>query len=65
VGEPPLKYLTRWRMHLATNLLRAGRTVAETAEAIGYDSEAAFSRTFKRLMGESPVRFRSITRRPT
>jgi AraC-like DNA-binding protein len=58
VGEPPLKYLTRWRMHLAANLLRAGRTVRDVAEAMGYESEAAFSRTFKRYMGMPPVKFR-------
>jgi len=54
VGEPPLKYLTRWRMQLATRLLRGGDfTVAEVAERVGYDSEAAFSRAFKRWMGET------------
>jgi AraC-like DNA-binding protein len=54
VGEPPLKYLTRWRMQLATRWLRGGDvSVAEVAERVGYDSEAAFSRTFKRWMGET------------
>jgi len=61
VGEPPLKYLTRWRMHLAANLLRAGRTVNEASEAVGYESEAAFSRTFKKYMGKAPVKFRRAT----
>jgi AraC-like DNA-binding protein len=58
VGEPPLKYLTRWRMHLATNLLRAGGSVREVAFAVGYESEGAFSRTFKRYVGRAPVKLR-------
>jgi AraC-like DNA-binding protein len=58
VGEPPLRYLTRWRMHLASQLLRRGTSVRETAERVGYQSEAAFSRTFKKHMGQAPVRYR-------
>lgn len=54
VGESAMKYVTRWRMHVALDLLRDGRSVASTAEHVGYDSEAAFSRAFKRVMGESP-----------
>lgn len=54
VGEPAMKYVTRWRMHVALDLLREGRTVASTAGAVGYDSEAAFSRAFKRVMGAPP-----------
>jgi AraC-like DNA-binding protein len=66
VGEPPLKYLTRWRMHRAAQLLRQGVSVAEAAERVGYDSEAAFSRTFKRYMGTVPVKLRvSKSPRPT
>jgi AraC-like DNA-binding protein len=54
VGEPPLKYLTRWRMQLATRWLRGGEvSVAAIAERVGYESEAAFSRTFKRWLGET------------
>jgi AraC-like DNA-binding protein len=59
VGEPPLRYLTRWRMHLASQLLRQGASVRETAQRVGYESEAAFSRTFKRYMGSAPVKFRT------
>jgi AraC-like DNA-binding protein len=59
VGEPPSKYLTRWRMYLAARLLRApGATIAQVAERVGYDSEAAFSRVFKRYMRVAPAAFR-------
>lgn len=59
VGEPPLRYLTRWRMHLAAQLLRGGTSVREAAERVGYQSEAAFSRTFKKHMGKAPVKYRT------
>lgn len=59
LGEPPSKYLTRWRMYLATRLLQVpGTTVAQVAERVGYDSEAAFSRVFKRYMRVAPATFR-------
>jgi len=59
VGEPPSKYLTRWRMYLAARLLLApGVTVGQVAERVGYDSEAAFSRVFKRYMRMGPGAFR-------
>lgn len=58
VGEPPLRYLTRWRMHLAAQMLKEGASVREAAERVGYESEAAFSRMFKRWMGRAPVTFR-------
>ncbi len=54
VGESAMRYVTRWRMHVALDLLQRGRTVATTAHEVGYDSEAAFSRAFKRVMGTSP-----------
>lgn len=55
VGETPMHFLTRWRMHVATTWLREGDvTVAELASRLGYRSEAAFSRAFKRVLGESP-----------
>ena len=48
-------YVTRWRMHVALDLLQRGEhSVAETAARVGYDSEAAFSRAFKRAMGVTP-----------
>jgi AraC-like DNA-binding protein len=48
VGEPPVQYLTRWRMQAAARLLADGEAkVASVALQVGYDSEAAFSRAFK------------------
>ncbi len=58
VGEPPLRYLTRWRMLTALQLLRSGATVSDAAREVGYDSDAAFSRAFKKQLGQSPIRFR-------
>jgi AraC-like DNA-binding protein len=59
IGEPPIQYLTRWRMHLAAMKLTAGeRRTALLAEQLGYQSEIAFSRAFKRVRGVSPVVFR-------
>ena len=54
VGDPPMQYLALWRMQLASQRLLAGEPVAQAAAAVGYESEAAFSRAFKRLVGESP-----------
>jgi AraC-like DNA-binding protein len=61
VGEPPLAYLTRWRMHVAANQLREGRlTLQEVAEAVGYQAEASFNKAFKRLLGVTPGAFRRV-----
>jgi len=55
VGVSPLAYLHRWRMHLATTLLTQERlSVSAAAERVGYDSDAAFSKAFKRRFGSSP-----------
>lgn len=55
VGEPVMAYVTRWRMLVAHDRLRAGdTTVAAVAGAMGYRSEAAFSRAFRRVVGTSP-----------
>jgi AraC-like DNA-binding protein len=62
VGHPPVHYLTLWRMQLASRLLHDGQQVAEAADAVGYASEAAFSRTFKKLMGTPPVQWRRRAR---
>lgn len=59
VGEPPASFLTRWRMHLATASLREeDATVGELAFRLGYQSEPAFSRAFKRVMGVPPSTLR-------
>src|SRR5215510_6480052 len=59
VGEPPLAYLTRWRMQSAAALLGDGRlTVAEIADRVGYESSPAFSKAFKRRTGASPFSWR-------
>jgi AraC-like DNA-binding protein len=59
VGQPPMHYLTLWRMHVAEGRLREGRgSVAQIALAVGYESEAAFSRAFKRQFGTSPGTWR-------
>jgi AraC-like DNA-binding protein len=59
VGQPPIQYLTLWRMHLAAQRLREGHErIAQIASAVGYESEAAFSRAFKRQFGTSPVSWR-------
>jgi AraC-like DNA-binding protein len=61
VGHPPMHYLALWRMQLASRLLADGARVAEAASAIGYESEAAFSRVFKKLVGQSPSTWRATT----
>jgi transcriptional regulator GlxA family with amidase domain len=63
VGIPPMQYLTGWRLQLAANLLAtSGTKVAAVGEQVGYDSEAAFSRAFKRAAGRSPAEFRRHAR---
>lgn len=63
LGEPPMHYLTRWRMALAGQLLRAGRDpVGRVALQLGYESEAAFNRAFKREYGQPPAQWRRSRR---
>jgi AraC-like DNA-binding protein len=60
VGVPPMQYLAQWRMQLTAELLSGtGASLAEIASRVGYGSEAALSRAFKRIVGVSPVRWRS------
>ena len=59
VGQPPMQYLARWRMQLAARLLSDGTAkVAVVAQEVGYDSESAFSRAFKKIAGTSPAGWR-------
>jgi AraC-like DNA-binding protein len=60
LSEPPMTYLTRWRLQLAARSLeRTSRGVADIAAGVGYESEAAFNRAFKREFGQPPGRYRS------
>jgi len=64
VGEPPLEYLARWRMIKAAQLLRESELALNAvAEAVGYHSEAAFNRAFKRWGGSAPGAYRREHRR--
>ena len=60
VGDPPMQYLTRWRMQAAARLLADGEAkVSAVARRVGYDSEAAFSRAFKKAAGVPPAAWRT------
>jgi AraC family transcriptional regulator, alkane utilization regulator len=66
IGEPPMQYLTRWRLTLAAQALRTGsESIARIAERSGYDSEAAFTRAFKREFGIPPTAWRKTGGRGT
>jgi AraC-like DNA-binding protein len=58
VGEPPLAYVTRWRMTIAADLLEAGALIANVAHQVGYENEFAFAKAFKRLRGVAPGQHR-------
>ena len=59
LGEPPMAYLTRWRLRLGARALAStSRSVAQIAAEVGYESEAAFNRAFKREYGLPPARYR-------
>lgn len=59
MGMSPMQYLATWRMQLARQeLLHSHKSLAEIADLVGYESEAAFSRAFKRLVGKPPGTFR-------
>ncbi len=59
VGQPPMQYLANWRMQLAAHHLRdGGASVADVADRVGYASEAAFSRAFKKAVGVPPGQWR-------
>jgi AraC-like DNA-binding protein len=59
VGIPPMHYLAKWRMQVASELLASGKTsLARIAAEVGYESEASFSRAFKKLVGVPPSTWR-------
>jgi AraC-like DNA-binding protein len=58
VGMPPIQYLQKWRLQIAASRLMDGASIATIAADIGYESEAAFSRAFKRVIGASPADWR-------
>src|SRR5262249_14902308 len=63
LGEPPVAYLTRWRLQLGAQMLvSTTHRVAQIASKAGYDSESAFNRAFKRAFGKPPARYRNETR---
>jgi AraC-like DNA-binding protein len=62
VGHPPIQYLTQWRMQMAAKRLTdPGVSIASVAYEVGYESEAAFSRAFKKLVGRSPGQWRKAS----
>jgi AraC-like DNA-binding protein len=66
VGEPAMRYVTRWRMNIALTRLKENKTtVGDLSRRLGYDSEAAFSRAFKRYIGTSPGAARHNTIGPS
>jgi AraC-like DNA-binding protein len=63
LNEPPMAYLTRWRLQLGAQMLAStSYSVAQIASEVGYESEAAFNRAFKREFKVPPARFRSQSR---
>ncbi len=64
-GQAPMTYVTGWRMTVACRLLREERhPLREIAHRVGYDSEFAFARAFKRAVGQAPGRYRSVPAEP-
>jgi AraC family transcriptional regulator, alkane utilization regulator len=61
VGQSPIQYLAGWRMHVARDLLRESTLgIGEIAGRVGYESEAAFNRAFRRLVGSPPATWRQV-----
>ena len=59
LGEPPMAYLTRWRLQLGAKMLNTtSHSVAQIAQEVGYESESAFNRAFKRNFTVPPAQFR-------
>lgn len=61
LGQPPMQYLASWRIQVGARMLReTNRTVATIALEVGYESEAAFSRAFRRMVGMPPAAWRRV-----
>jgi AraC-like DNA-binding protein len=59
LGMPPMQYLATWRIHAAAHeLLNSGKSILQVAQEVGYDSEASFTRAFKRVMDTPPATWR-------
>ena len=59
LGQTPLDYVTEWRMQKALPLLQQGdKKLVEVAQSVGYESDAAFSKAFKRVLGVPPREYR-------
>lgn len=59
VGDTPMRYVTRWRMQVAIDLLTSSDdAMASIAEAVGYESEVAFRNAFRKVIGEPPGQLR-------
>ena len=59
IGMPPIQYLAAWRLNLAAyELLHTPKSILQVAQEVGYDTEAAFSRAFKRVIGSPPATWR-------
>ena len=65
LDAPPMTYLTTWRLQLGARMIRStSLSIAQVAAEVGYESEPAFNRAFKRAFGVPPARFRTQTRSP-
>ncbi len=64
VGQSPLVYLTNWRMAIARDDLKQGKTVLDVALSLGYSSEASFSKAFKKVLGVTPGKVRKSSEDP-
>lgn len=58
IGQPPMRYLTSWRMQVAAKMLKEGAPISRVAFDVGYESEAAFTRAFRREMHLPPAAWR-------
>lgn len=59
VGQPPMQYINSWRMHLASKLLADGMSILQVSEHVGYSSESAFQKSFKRYVGQTAGEWRA------